>query len=419
MLILQAIAGMSSGAFYTLTLTFVARNLPPKLLIFGVGAYALDIVFTSNVAALIQGWYMEHLSWHWMFWTAAVLTPIMMVCIYFGVPPVDEGPRPNWRGFLYVSGGLSLVYGALDQGQRLDWWNSGVFVGMLVSGLTLLFAALVRRWIQPNPLVNLPFLNARNIIILGLGVFTIRFSLLGPLAGIPGFLGSIPQYRPIQTGVALAWVAAPQFVLVWIAAITVVFIQPRIVMAAGFATVAVACRIAAQVDSSWAGASFRLPEVLLAMGIAAAFVGLVVNLLLLAVEMGATTNVANTATYSAWMHTMRLLGGEIGAVTFSHFLAVREQLHSNMLGQHVDAGNWIADDRVRNYALALAPSSSGLEEAQARAATILGGQVRAQALTLAYSDAFQLIAWIIAGYLLLLVFLRPGTISLRPKEKAK
>jgi DHA2 family multidrug resistance protein len=116
---------------------------------------------------------------------------------------------------------------------------------------------------------------------------------------------------------------------------------------------------------------------LLATGIAAAFVGLVVNLLLLAVEMGATTNVANTATYSAWMHTMRLLGGEIGAVIFSHFLAVREQLHSNMLGQHVDAGNWIADDRVRNLALALAPSSAGLEEAQAREATIVGGQVRA------------------------------------------
>jgi hypothetical protein len=119
--------------------------------------------------------------------------------------------------------------------------------------------------------------------------------------------------------------------------------------------------------------------------------------LLLAVEMGATTNVANTATYSAWMHTMRLMGGEIGAVIFSHFLAVREQLHSNMLGQHVDAGNWIADDRVRNLALALAPSSAGLEEAQAREATIVGGQVRAQALTLAYSDAFQLIAWTIAG----------------------
>jgi DHA2 family multidrug resistance protein len=266
--------------------------------------------------------------------------------------------------------------------------------------------------------VNLPFLNARNIVILGLGVFTIRFALLAPLAAIPGFLGSIQQYRPIQTGAALAWVAAPQFLLVWIVAISTAFIQPRIVMAAGFATVAIACLMAAHADPSWAGASFLTPELVLATGIAAAFVGLVVNLLMLAVEMGATSNVANTATYSAWMHTMRLMGGQIGAVIFGHFVAVREQLHSNTLGQHVDAGNWITDERLRGVALALTPSSAGFEEAQARSAAILGGQVRAQALSLAYSDAFLLIAWAIAGYLLLLVFLRPSTISLRPQEKA-
>ena len=419
MLALEAIAGLSSGTFYTLTLTFVARSLPPKLLLFGVAAYALDIVATSNVAALIQGWYMEHLSWHWMFWTAAVVTPFMMVCIYFGVPPAEDGPKPSWRGFLYMSGGLCLIYGALDQGQRLDWWRSGVFVGMLAAGVLLLLAATVRRFFQPNPLVNLPFLNARNVVILGLGVFTIRFALLTPLAAIPGFLGAIAQYRPIQTGAALGWVAAPLFVLVWIAAIACVFIQPRIVMAAGFATIAVAAWMAAHVDSSWAGASFVVPELLLAAGIAAAFVGLVVSLLLLVVEMGATKSVTNTATYSAWMHTMRLMGGEIGSVIFGHYLAVREQLHSNFLGQHVDAGNWITDERLRGAALALTPLSAGSEEAQARSAAILGGQVRAQAYSLAYSDAFLLIAWVIAAYLLVLVFLRPSTISLRPKEKAK
>jgi len=420
MLALEAIAGMTSGAFYTLTLTFVARNLPPKLLLFGVAAYALDIVVTSNVAALIQGWYMDHLSWHWMFWTAAVLTPIMMLCTYFGVPPSDAGPRPSWRGFLYVSAGLSLLYGALDQGQRLDWWRSGIFASMLIAGVLLLLASLIRRFIQPNPLINLPFLNARNIIILGLGVFTIRFALLTPLAAIPGFLGVVQQYRPIQVGAALGWVAAPLFVLVWIAAIATVFIQPRIVMAAGFATIAVACWMSSRVDSSWAGGSFVIPELMLAAGIAAAFVGLVVNLLLLAVEMGATTNVANTATYSAWMHTMRLMGGEIGAVVFGRFVALREQLHSNMLGQNVDAGNWITDDRLRGAAFALAPFSAGSGEAQARSAAVLSGQVRAQAFSLAYSDGFLLIAWTIAAFLILLVFLRPSTISLRPhKENAK
>jgi DHA2 family multidrug resistance protein len=217
----------------------------------------------------------------------------------------------------------------------------------------------------------------------------------------------------------LAWVAAPQFILVWIAAIATAFIQPRIVMAAGFATVGFGCFMAAHVDSSWAGGSFFVPELLLAMGIAAAFVGLVVNLLLLAVEMGALTNVANASTYSAWMHTMRLMGGEIGAVVFARFIAVREQLHSNMLGQNVDAGSWITAERLRGVALSLAPSSAGSEEAQARAAVVVGAQVRGQALTLAYSDAFMLIAWVIAAYLILLVFLRPSTIGLPHPEKVK
>jgi DHA2 family multidrug resistance protein len=251
LLAFQVIAGLSSGSYYSLTLTFMARSLPPKLLIFGIAAYALDIVVTSNIAALIQGIVAEHLSWHWIFWPAAILTPMMM-CLYFGVPAVSDAdrstPKPSWRGFFYVSAGLSLIYGALDQGERLDWLNSGVVVGLFAAGLFLVSAAIVRRYRQPNPLVNLPLLNARNIVILGLGIFDIRFSLLASLFMIPGFLANIQQYRAIQTGQALAWVAAPQFVLVWLAAIAAVFVPPRIVMAGGFATIAIACWMAAHVD---------------------------------------------------------------------------------------------------------------------------------------------------------------------------
>ncbi|MBV8829104.1 MAG: MFS transporter, partial [Acidobacteriaceae bacterium] len=134
-------------------------------------------------------------------------------------------------------------------------------------------------------------------------------------------------------------------------------------------------------------------------------------------EMGAATNVINAASYAAWMHTMRLMGGEVGGVVFGRFLSVREQLHSNLLGYHVAAGNWITDDRLRSLTLFLAPSSEGVEHAAARSAVILGGQVRAQALSLAYSDAFLLIGWWIAGYLLLLACMRPSSISLRPREK--
>jgi DHA2 family multidrug resistance protein len=341
----------------------------------------------------------------------------MMACVWFGIAPSDNPVRPSWRGFVYASAGFALIYGALDQGQRLDWLNSGLFVAMLSSGLLLLLAALARRYVQPNPLINLPLLNARNLIILGLGIVMIRFALLASLGAIPGFLGSIAGYGPIQTGCALAWVAAPQFVLVWIIAISTAFIQPRIVMASGFATIAIGCWMAAHLDSAWAGNSFELPGLVLAAGIATAFVGLVVNLLLLAAEMGGATSVVSASTYAAWMHTMRLLGGEIGTAVFSRFLTVREQFHSNLLGYHVAAGNPATDDALRGVAFLLTPSSAGPDEAAARSALILDVRIRGQALTLAYSDAFLLIGWAIAVYLLLLAFMRPASISLRSKEK--
>ena len=419
LLALEAVAGVAVGSFYTLTLTFVARSLPPRLLIFGIAAYALDIIVTSHVSTLIHGWYMEHLSWRWIFWCGGLLMALTMTCIHFGIPPAAQAERPNWRGFLYMSAGLSLIYGALDQGQRLDWWNSGTFVGMLAAGLMLIVAALVRRYLAPNPLLNLGFLGARNVLIMGLGIFTIRFSLLGSLLVIPSFLGNVQQYRPLQTGEALAWVAAPQFAVVWIAAIASVFIQPRIVMAAAFTTVAVGCWMAAHVDSSWSGASFHVPELLLAIGIGAAFVSLVVSIVLLVVEMGALQSITNTASYSAFMHTIRMMGGQIGAVALGRFLTVREQLHSNLLGLHVESGSWIAAERLHGMAAALTPFSAGAEEAQTRAAAVLAGQVKAQAFTLASSDALLLIAWAIAGYLLLVVLMRPSTISLRHPEKAK
>jgi DHA2 family multidrug resistance protein len=90
-----------------------------------------------------------------------------------------------------------------------------------------------------------------------------------------------------------------------------------------------------------------------------------------------------------------------------------------MLGQHVDAGNWLTTERLGSLAAAVGPSSAGLSDAQARSVGLLSAQVRAQAYTLATSDAFMLIAWAVVGYLVLLLFLRPSTINLRHVGTAK
>jgi len=418
-LLLTVIAGLSSGTFYSLTLTFVLTALPKRLIIFGIAAYAADIVFVSNIATLLEGWYIEHLTWAWIFWTAAAATPVMFLCIYFGIPRrPSAGPAPSWRGFAYFSASLALLYGALDQGERLDWLNSGVIAAMLAGGVFLLIATCFRRLLQPNPTLKLSFLNRKNTIILALAIFVFKFVHLSVLVLVPGFLNTIQSYRPLQTGHALAWVAVPMFAVVWLVAWLAIHTNSRLTLALGLTLVAAGCWIFSRVDSSWAGNNFETVELLLALGLAGSYVGLVSSIVLEAIESGVLTSAAYAATFSGFMHFVRLFGGQIGTSAMNRIVTVRERFHDNALGQHVQAGNWLTDERVRALSAGLFPSSSGSDEAQSRAIGILTQQVRGQAYTMAISDGFIVICWMVVVYLLLLLFLRPAKFSYRDLGKS-
>jgi MFS transporter, DHA2 family, multidrug resistance protein len=418
MLLLTVIAGLSSGTFYSLTLTFVLTALPKRLIIFGIAAYAADIVFVSNIATLLEGWYIAHLTWAWIFWTAAAATPLMFLCIYFGIPRrPSAGPAPSWRGFAYFSASLALIYGALDQGERLDWLNSGVIVAMLSGGVFLFIATCIRRFLQPNPTLKLSFLNRRNTIILAFSIFVFKFVHLSVLVLVPGFLNTIRSYRPLETGHALAWVAVPMFAVVWLVAWLAIHTNSRLTLAVGLTLVAAACWICSRVDSAWAGNNFEAVELLLSLGLAGSYVGLVSSIVLEAIESGVLTSAAYAATFSGFMHFVRIFGGQIGTSAMNRIVTVRERFHDNALGLHVQAGNWLTDERVRALSAGLFSSSSGSAEAQSRAVGILNQQVRGQAYTMAISDGFIVICWMVVVYLLLLLFLRPAKFSYKDLRK--
>jgi DHA2 family multidrug resistance protein len=91
----------------------------------------------------------------------------------------------------------------------------------------------------------------------------------------------------------------------------------------------------------------------------------------------------------------------------NRFLTVREEFHSNMIGLHVQIGNWLTDERLRIVSLGMLPGSSGQEEAQARAGALLGQQVHAQAYTLAITDGFVLVAGVAAAFVLVMLLMHP------------
>ena len=94
LIVLLAIAGLSSGTFYPLTISFALLNVPLRYLALTLGVYATSIEGALNFAPSLYGFYRDHLSWTWMFWTSAVLAPVMMACVYFGIP---ASRRPQRR----------------------------------------------------------------------------------------------------------------------------------------------------------------------------------------------------------------------------------------------------------------------------------------------------------------------------------
>ena len=216
LIVALVLAGLASGTFYPLTLTFALRNIPLRFLPFTIALYATFVDGAVNIAPSLYGWYRDHLSWHWMFWNSAVITPLMVLCIYYGIPATScaekgRARRRVSRLFCTAAWDSRCCMARSINGERLDWWRSGVFNALFFGGLFLLVAATVRRLRGPNPLVDMPYLRQWNTSLLGIGLFLFRFSLVATIILIPQSLG-IHGFEADQIGPAIIWSAIPLIV---------------------------------------------------------------------------------------------------------------------------------------------------------------------------------------------------------------
>jgi MFS transporter, DHA2 family, multidrug resistance protein len=410
LIVAMALAGMASGTFYPLTLTFALRNIPLRYLPFTIALYASFVDGAVNIAPSLYGWYRDHLSWEWMFWNSAMITPLMMLWIYLGIPkspPAKEhGEAPSFAGFLYASAGFALILAACEQGERLDWWHSGVYLALFASGSFLLLCALMRRLRGANPLVDMPYLKQWNTVLLGTGLFFFRFFLVTTIILVPQAL-AIHGFEPDQIGPAVIWTAASFIPLALVAGFLLLSnADPRLILASGFAAMAVASLINAGMTSAWAAANFYRTEFLLGFGQCFAFIGLVAAIILQGLFSGGLVKPQRILTFSAFFHTVRIFGGTLGAVLMGRFIAEREKFHSNALGLHVQHGSWITDESIRQMTAGLFAKSSGLADATGRAVDITGERLRLQAYTLSLIDGFYLVAWASVIALVLVALLR-------------
>ncbi len=402
-LTLQMISGLASGTFIPIAIGFVVQSLPAGFVIYGVSAYAMNLELSLNIAASIEGWFDDHWSWQWIFWDTALLAPLALACVYFGMPRQAANGQllrtADWAGMIYASLGFSLIYAALDQGNRLDWLNSGLINALLVGGCLLLVAFVVQELSSKRPWINIRFAAAGNIPLLFLLIAFFRFVTLSTSFLIPQYLTTVQNYRAIEVGGVLLWIALPQFLLAPVIATILRFIDARITLALGFALVGCACFMAGQLTYEWAGNDFLPSQIVQAVGQSLGLTSLV----WFAIKHLEPSEVL---TFGAILQTGRLFGAELGTAFVQTFVRVREQTYSNLIGIHVNAGSGMTEQRLHDYANAVAGRSVGEPQANARATELLAHAVQAQANVLAYIDGFMVLGFAVIGILLVMLLLR-------------
>ncbi|MDB5393227.1 MAG: hypothetical protein JWM91_733 [Rhodospirillales bacterium] len=401
LLVLQFVGGLASGCFIPLTLSFILRNMPMRLWAYGIALYALNLELSLNISASLEGWYVEHFSWHWIFWQNVPLALIMAAGLYFGVQTASVQLTPIRRdmfGVLTFGAGLALIYAALDQGNRLDWLRSGLIWGLLLAGLVLLAAFLLHEVLTPHPWLNLRLVLGGPLPFLLINVAFLRLTINSTAFLIPQYLEAVRNFRALEVGDTLIWIAIPQLIICPISAFVLRRTDPRIAPVLGLSLIAGACLVVANgLTPSWGSDEFLVSQLMQALGQSLALSGIVfIGILYLRPE--------DSLTFGAMLQVSRLMGGEIGQAFIATFSRVREQRASNLIGQHLQIGDVHVVQRLGAYATIA--GHAGTPDATAGAA-LLSRVVRAMATTQSVIDAYVTIAVAVVFALLVLVLLDP------------
>ena len=400
----QFVRGLAVGAFIPAALGFVLRSLAPQWWIWGIAAYAFRFVFSQNIGGAIEGWYSDIGHWQWIFWQNAALTPVMTILAAIAMPrrPIDRNlwHRTDWIGIVYAGIGFALIYAGLDQGNRLDWFNSGTVTGLLLAGALLVVAFAIHECRTEYPLIHLRILARSSVSVPAVMVGIFGFGVMATSFVLPSYLTNVQGLRALQISDALYWVALPQIVLVPLVALLVQRVDARLLLMLGFAVIAVGSWLDTGLTHDWVSANFVRSAAIEAVGLALSITALITFAI-------ANITPPQAAAIAATIQIARLLGSELGSALMQTFVRMREQTYSNLIGLHLVVGSPNAE---RAAALLSGPFGSrptGAGDASLQGVGVLAGLVRREAYVLADIDAFWLIAWVTVAGMLLVLLLRP------------
>jgi len=412
LILFRVVQGAAGGGLGPSEQGILADTFPPEKRGMAFAIYGMAVILAPAIGPALGGWITDNYSWRWLFFIniPAGMLSLMLTYRMIQDPPylVRERRRVHQRGWRIDFLGLVLVATflgplqiVLDRGEEDNWFGSHLITILAVICAASLLLLIWRELVAPRPVVNLRMFRNRTFALAILLMFVMGYVMYASLVLMPQYVQVLLGWSAERAGMVLSPGGLTLMLLMPVVGFLVGKVDARVLIVSGFALTMLALYHMTAIDMQIDYRVAVLMRIYMNLGLALLFVPL---------NTIAYTDVPpeKNDDVSSMINLARNIGGSVGIALSSALIVRREQLHQHNLVMH--ATNY--DLNLHGLAAQLAKllHEHGLSAANALQQTYarLYQGLDAQAYTLAYIDAFYVMAVLSAAMLPLVLLMKPS-----------
>jgi DHA2 family multidrug resistance protein len=390
----RLVQGLGGGPLIPLAQAILLEIFPPRQRGMAMAIWGLGIMVAPIAGPTVGGWITENYSWRWIFYLnlpfGALALALGSAFLEDAAPTFSLGRgatsfRFDGIGLALLVAGIGALQVALDQGERLDWFDSSAITTLVVVAIVALASFVVWELRAPHPLVDLRVLANRTFALGTLLITAVGFGLYSSFLLLTFYTEHLLRYDALTAG----WVLAPggigSLISLAIGGRLVDRIDPRWLVSIGTGIIAYSL---IQMGTLTLGADFWAvlwPRFVQGFGMGLVFVPLTTMAL-------TAVSPAELATASGLFNVVRNVGGSVGIAVTTTWLSRQTAVHMTTLIEHVTPWSVATADRLARLQDVYLTAGADADTARRQALRFLSDELQRQASMNAFADDFRRLA---------------------------
>src|SRR6516165_8653740 len=317
LIVFRGLQGIGGGGLIVTIIAVIGDLIPPRERGRYQGLFGAAFGLATIVGPLLGGFFVDHLTWRWIFYINLPTGLVALFVIAVALPPPGTHRRHeiDYRGGALLTVALTATILFTSLGGISFPWTSAVTVSLIAVSIisTTLFVAV--EWHAREPLLPMSLFRNRNFVVASSVGLIVGLSLFGAVTFLPIYLQVAQGISPSLSGLMLM----PMMVGMLITSISSGRIISRWgryklfpVAGTGIMTLGLVMLSGLSLDSSRWQAS--LDALWLGLGM-----GMVMQVLILAVQNSVEYKHLGVATSGTML--FRSVGGALGVALFGAIFA--------------------------------------------------------------------------------------------------